>query len=332
MKNLDELLNSFVDGELNPRERTEVERLMSHDEQISFRVQELQKYKTLLGSLPCAKAPADMTENIITAINKTSLPDQQPLRVDRRQGVRHLLFRKIVTAAAMICLIAVLAAVIYTILAPDTATESPIAYTDWLQPTEKIKIDTPKPVLVATAEKTSETVFNGRVELRTDNLAALDAFVYRTIQDNGLLDSGGSKLDANKSRYIIRTSREGLALLLADLNKVWLRFDSARLFVEANTTGALAVVEKVTTQQIVQVANYPSFEKRVKAAKDIAFLNTMADQLPGKELFAAIDSGKTSLVIPPPKPVLTGEMIKKPITIHHGPVQVELTIVVIGSK
>ena len=43
--NMDELLNSFIDGELPARQQTEVQRLIAHDEKIAQRVRQLQKSK-----------------------------------------------------------------------------------------------------------------------------------------------------------------------------------------------------------------------------------------------------------------------------------------------
>ncbi len=54
--NLDELLSSFMDGELNPRQRTEVQRMAAHDPQVARRLQQLQNCRTLYTALPVAKA------------------------------------------------------------------------------------------------------------------------------------------------------------------------------------------------------------------------------------------------------------------------------------
>ena len=53
-----ELLNSYIDGELTEREKTEVLRLVSDDQQVARRLRELQKTQMLVGSLPRAEAPA----------------------------------------------------------------------------------------------------------------------------------------------------------------------------------------------------------------------------------------------------------------------------------
>ena len=55
--NIDELLNSYIDDELPQRHQTEVKRLIRHDPQIAQRLEELEKCKILLNSLPCEQAP-----------------------------------------------------------------------------------------------------------------------------------------------------------------------------------------------------------------------------------------------------------------------------------
>ena len=61
-QNTEELLNSYIDGELTEREKTEVQRLISHDAQVAQRLRELQKSKMLVSSLPRAKAPAKILD------------------------------------------------------------------------------------------------------------------------------------------------------------------------------------------------------------------------------------------------------------------------------
>ncbi len=91
--NIDELLNSFIDGEFTHRQATEVQRLISHDTQIAQRLRELQKCKMLVGSLPFEKAPAEMAEQIKASLAGRIPPGQQPIHFDQRRGARHLLVR-----------------------------------------------------------------------------------------------------------------------------------------------------------------------------------------------------------------------------------------------
>lgn len=340
--NIDELLNSFIDGELTERQRTEVQRLIAHDEQIAEQLKRLEKCKTLVGSLPCAEAPAEMLEDIKASLERRTLlgqPGYDGERFSEREGTKHLLIRRVTAAAAMIGLIAVLAVVIYTIVAPEGTAEKPVAVEDWRQPTGKVDTEKPRPAIAAIAEKSiakagiNETNFNGRLELKTGAITAVNAFINRAIANNGLSESVSSETDGDKSIYAIGCSRESLNLLLADLGSIWPKFDSATLFVETEQLGRQIAVESVDAEQIAEIVNQDSSKSCIQTAKDFAVLNNMARLLPGREILTAIDNKRPNLLTIP-KPVLTSaeRAIKKPEAPTQGGAKLHLTIVVAGSE
>ena len=222
---IEELLNSFIDGELDERHRIEVARLLSHDAQATQRLQELQKCKFLVNSLPRADAPPELAEQIKTSLERRAPLVRQPANFRERKGARHLLARKVLTVAAMIGLVAGLATVIYTIVAPESA--APAAG------------------------------FYGRLELRTSDLIAVDTVVSRAIEDNNISRESGTRSQKGKSVYALNCNREALSLLLADLGGMWEKFDSATLFVETKAPGKQVVVEGVSAEQIVDLITPP---------------------------------------------------------------------------
>jgi len=229
---IEELLNSFIDGELTEREQTEVQRLISDDEQVAQRLRELQKTQMLVGSLPRAEAPGQLLDEIKASLEREKVSDEavwSAERFEKRVGARHLLARKVLTAAAMIGLVAILGGVIYTIVAPDADYKAGV-------PT---------------------VAFSGRVELKTSELMEVDAFINRAIEDNELSDSVILKRNGNKRVYSITCGREDLNLLLADLANIWERFDSSTLFVEAKPPGKQVVVDGVSAEQIAKLITIP---------------------------------------------------------------------------
>ena len=125
--NIDELLNSFLDGELPQRQHTEVQRMLAHDEHIAERLRRLEKCRILVSSLPSAEAPAGLLDGIKTSLERRSLSARQPVSFKRSEGARHLLARRLAAVAAMVGLLAVLGAVIISILAPpETVPHEPI--------------------------------------------------------------------------------------------------------------------------------------------------------------------------------------------------------------
>ena len=231
-RRIEELLNSFIDGELTEREANEVERLIADDARIAQRLRELQKSKMLVGSLPRSEAPAEMADEIKASLERMTLSGQsqggRPLaqaeRFDERAGARHLLVRKVLAAAAMIGLVAILSAVVYTIVAPESVPPA--------------------------------AGFRGRLELKTSNLAAVDSFIKKAIEDNGLKYSSPGR-QGDKSVYALSCSREGLNLLLADLENIWEKFNSTTLFVETKTPGKEVVVDGVSAEQIANLITIP---------------------------------------------------------------------------
>ncbi|MHC4423222.1 MAG: anti-sigma factor family protein [Planctomycetota bacterium] len=223
--NIDELLNCFIDGELTERHRTEIQRLISHDAQVAGRLRELQKCKALVSSLPRAEAPADMVERVEASLERMSLLGRESSGFDERKGARHLLVRKVLAAAAMIGLVAVLTTLVYTIVVPENV---------------------PPPV-----------AFEGRLELKTGNLVAVDAVITRAIENSDILRQRSPRGRPGKKVYALTCSPEALGLLLADLEKVWKGFDSATLYVETKTRGEPVVVSDVSTEQIVDLVTPP---------------------------------------------------------------------------
>lgn len=345
---IDELLNSFIEGELTERHRVEVQRLIKHDPQIAHRMQELQKCKMLVSSLPRADAPVEIIARVKASLKARALlgpraRGSQPPAFDERKGARYLLARKILAAAAMLGLVAILTVLVYTIVVPQSAVETGTVAKGWPEPIgpkdsigETVGVERPGSTLVA-------AVFYGRLELETDDVVRVDAFINRAIEDNGFLRAHPDKplnyagprpvSRRDKNIYALSCSREALSLLLADLGSIWQKFDSATLSIETDRFGEQVVVNSVNTEQIAEIIEQDSLGKRIEVAKNFAVLNDMADLIPGKELFAAINDTGLDLITPP-KPRLTwdrGTIKSQPRPVEEGQ-KVHLTIVIVGSR
>jgi hypothetical protein len=323
--NIDELLNGFIDGELTKRHRTEVQRLISHDPQVAKRLRELQECKILISSLPRAEAPADMAERVKASLDAPVFLAEKPSGFDTRRGATYLLVRKVLAAAAMIGLVAVLGILVYSVLVPERPGDMPpIAGGQPPSPTT-VGMEKPGPRVVA-AE------FYGRLELETDNFVAVDASVSRAIRDNGLSDCLRPTSPRDKGLYALSCSREALSLLLADLSSIWQKFDYATLFVETGQFAQQIVVNAVNAQQIGEIVKQDTLEKRTEVAANFALLNNMTELLPGRELFAAINGeGPDLMTVPKPRMAWDRDVPIKPALTENGR-KVHLTIMIVGAK
>jgi hypothetical protein len=317
-QNIDELLSSFIDGELTDSQRADVERLIAYNPQVAQRLRQFQKIKMMVSSLPHVKSPREMVERIKASLAAEALSAEQPIYLDKRKGIRQLMLRRVVAVAAMIALVAVLGGVIYSILVPETASERAT------MTASNVK---------SLSDETAAVIFSGRLELKAGALPAVDAFINRAIEDNGLSDYVTKTVQPSNRLYSLNCSRGDLNSLLADLQGIWQRFGSATLYVDTERFNAPVVVNAVTAEQTAEIVNQDNPERSIEVAKDFAVLNNMAELMPGRQISAAIDNKGVDL-IQIPKPVLTGgdrKKTEKTVT-PESKRDVSLTIVVVGSE
>ena len=304
---VDELLSSYIDDELTAEQKAEVENLIDLDAKIAQRLRQFQKCRILVGSMPVAEAPASVMEGVKASLADISLPSEKQPAYQEQSRKKYVLVRKVLAAAAMIALAAVLSAVIHKFVSLQSTPEAP--------PTRMV----------------ASSGFSGRLELNTSALNAVDAFIKNAMDDNGLTASINPERRQGRRVYSISCSREGLNLLLADLDNIWPKLDSATLFVNTEVFGVQTVVDAVKTKQIAEIAGQDNSEQRIELAKDFAVLNNMAEHMPDKEIRVAIEAGKPDLteqwrVL---KPLLTRsqQSVKKPADQAQEKQNIHLTII-----
>lgn len=303
-ENIDELLNGFIDGELSPRQLTEVQRLIAHDMRILERLQQLQKGRMLLNSLPVEQAPADMPDRVRTALEKNTLLGQYAEQYKQIRGTRHLFARKLATVAAVVGLLAVFGVVIYTIMAPAPMPYEPVTQT---LPPDEIAA----PVMLTADEKSVpptapvESYLNAEIELRTDNPNAVNAAIANALNENILSEQWMvQKSQDLKTIYTVGAGRENLLLFLADIQNSFRGLQNATMYIDAERFDEKIVVENVTINQVAEIIKQDDTQKSIKLAADFAALNKISSAIPGKEVFAVIDN-KSADLISIPKPTLT---------------------------
>jgi len=342
MKAIDELLSSYLDGEITVREQTEVQRLIRHDPQVAKRLRQLSQCRALVAGLPVAKAPQQTMEEITYALERRTLLQERAETAQTGPGARHLFIRKLVAAAAMLALVAALTAVVYTIVAPEHDSDRPVALDAWQQPPEQEnreqQISPPQRSnqLRTASTRLTAPVFEGTLELETSARVAVDAFIKKALQDHDF-DSRNIPASgrAEKSVYELTGTAEQLKPLLEQLQQIWNRFDTTTLIVQSYQPGGQPVrVEQIAADQIERIVSAPDAQQQVEAASDLAVLNKMAELLPGKALLtAANQTGADLLTVP--KPMLTSS--RKTVTTlpqkeARDAERLSLTIVVTSGK
>lgn len=330
---IDEMLCSFIDGELPLRQRTEVQRLAARDPDVARRLRQLQDTKTLISALPRSEAPSGMLERVEVSLERRTLLGEQPATARGSAGARHLVFRKLLAAAAMITLLAVLGAVVYQIVAPVSQTAAPPMLADGggRSPIDPVQVGPTAPMVVA------DSGFSGRLEIQTAALIQADASIKRAIEENGLSGFVESDVVGNRRVYRLVSTRDGAQRLVGSLDRIWENFDAATLHVERpGQYASPVVVEAVTAQQTIRVVAQETTQASVEAARDYAFLNGIARDMPGREVLSLIDDDMDSVLalasIPKPKIAGPDDSLKTTLAPPEGDAVASLTIVLLGTK
>ncbi|MEJ2700961.1 MAG: hypothetical protein P8Z79_00820 [Sedimentisphaerales bacterium] len=279
---MDELLNSFIDGELTGGKQTEVEELVARDGRAAQRLRQLRQCKALLGSLPRAEAPSTVLEGVKASLAATALPAEEPA-LDEQARKPYPRVRRVLAAAAMIGLAAVLVSVMHTFVSPEAPSDQTFV-------SQTIKATQPSVGTVVQRE------FSGRLELRTNDLVAVSASINKAIEGINASEATTPARRQDSRIYTLACSKEDLDALLADLEPVWPQLDSAVLSVNTGVFGKQVVVDAVTTEQIAQIIDQGDPAKRIEMAKDFAALNDMALRLPGRAVANAIEGRNDYLV------------------------------------
>ncbi len=321
---IDELLNGYIDGELNQRQQTEVRRLLANDADLMRRLRELQKCKELVRLLPAEEPPYGLADDIRTSLERRSLLREPSVSFEQRSGARHLLGRRILAAAAMIGLVGLLAGVVYTVLMPAEPGERTVA----VEPGGSGE----GPGAARRKVMVASWPFRGTVELRTAAFMEADASVNRMIENSGLSDCTVIERQPGRSRYGIACTRADLALLLANLGYVWGRFDSTRLLLETGEFSDRVIVDGVSIEQIGEIVGRGKFKEGIGLARNFAMLNDIAERLGGREIMVAIEETGMDSIAVIPMPRLTKDERPVERRVDRGAADVHLAIVVAGGK
>jgi anti-sigma factor RsiW len=334
---IEELLNSYLDGELSQREQVEVQRLVSSDERVARRLRELERCRLLVSSLPPAEPPAQVVAGIKKLLHGRLAGVAGGLDNTQR-GARHLFVRQVLAASVIIGLAGLLMAVVYQIVGPEKMTPKTVAVqTAPAAPSPEQSRGVAPQAVPSGAEKTISAEDAAGVgiyslQLETTDFAAVDAFVNKLLIESPWLRFDTTREKPGQSVYRVLCSRGGLETLVSDLAPAWAKFDSTKLVLHTGI-GQYVTVESVQPEQISKIANQGTPDERIKLARDFAVLNDVERLSHAAQMLALANRDYPELTTIP-RPVLTsGEkrVAEKPKDTSDL-VRVDLTIIVTGHK
>lgn len=305
---LEELLNSYIDGELDERKTNEVKRLIDNDKQARKTYDSLHRCRQLLSSLPHASAPEGFCESVTRDLERNILLADTEV-YHNKKGKRRLVFRKMMTAAAMLALVAALSYVVFDIFVPKTArqkfadnvlsrkTKPQVLY-------EKPFAQAPEQVKEVLAPKGPAVPLVARLTLVTESPVETDWLIGKALMNTALFDKTLS-VDRKTGyiKYVLSCDRNSIVSLLGELNFIWPKCSGAALEVGTEQQGKYITVNNISARQTLDICKADSYNQRVRMASDIAMINQVAVTDVLKDYFAKQNADSEFIV--PDKPVLT---------------------------
>jgi len=327
---IEELLSGYLDGELSERTRTEVKRLIRHDDAVAKKFNQMKKQKDLLSALPVIPAPHRMYETIKSSAERKLILNQWSEHPDESKGAKHLMFRHALTVAAMFALVAALAWVIYDVMMPEHyLNKLPIVkkIMDKL-PGDTEKARTPSSVMPPVKYATMDQPLNSALRLNTYNFIDVTNFIDKAIYSRGLLEYTIPKRRPEKTTYKISGPPQRVIALIDDIQAIWDKCEIATLTIYGPTMNSGVIIDSVTATQIKTIIDQSLTGNHIQIAKNFAYLNSIAKKMPGKDMHetASAEKHKPSLPLIPVKPILTSPI--QPPMPEAEQNKIDLTIII----
>jgi hypothetical protein len=253
----EELLSGYIDGQLTPRQLTELKRLLAHDPNLHKELEALEHQRQVLQSLPVETAPVLMAEEIRTALERRFILADTVHLVGKSElwGLR---LRKIAAVAAMVLIpLSILSAVVYTIL----------------QPAEPMPPTTIEAVALS-PQPAAEPLFSAVLQFQTNQPIAANDFIEKKIHTLGLMNFTTLGRQSDRTSYKLVCSRRYIEGLVGELEDLWPRCQKASYAILDTSTNQPVRVEAIDPQQTLTMLQLTDISGARKLAQDITEQNT----------------------------------------------------------
>jgi len=317
---IEELLSLYIDRQLSERTRTEVKRLIQHDEAIAEKLRIMQKTKRLLNELPTKAAPETMTADIQAVLERRFILGSSQ-RDEESAGAKHLFVQRTMAAAVLIGFCGIFGWVIFNIITPASAPQTDVAVVSPpIEPAIEPETKTvPEPPAIATAPATATVAstsdyypmdkiepFDGTLLLSTNQPIEVNNFLKKAIYSNGLIDHTIPKQHGANRSYHITCSADTAIDLLTDIQLLWGKCKTAKLTVFGKYMHSGIRIDNISNAQMAALIEPTTSAKRTGMAKNYARANELMTS-PTQTFASGDDLLGTSIFEVPVKPVLTAE-------------------------
>lgn len=336
MELIEEMLNCYIDGELDERKSNEIKRLIDHDKEIYSLYDSLMRYKDIMDTVRRQPAPQGLCDNINAQLEREILLADTKI-YSHKAGRRHLMTRQFMTAAAVIALAAILSVVIFDIFVPKSSRERLLSNAFRKKPTKQILYEKPfdetkqqddKQIV---PEKVYDAPLVAILTLKTNSPIEVDWLVAKALTTTGLFNrTAAIDRQPGSVRYVINCSTQSLVSLMQELSFIWPQCTSAKMDIGTEQAGKYITINNISARQVMEICTANSFGQRLRMANDLAVINKVTTPATTDRLYAAADINYDSLMAQ--KPVITSA--EKTQTAEQPPdnsKKATLTIIVISK-
>jgi hypothetical protein len=305
---MNEMLNAYMDGELETRQTVEFKRLLENSPELLEELGRLERVRNLVHHLPLEESPIEFSQQVRSMLERKALFGDEG-QSNTRFGT--VFYQKIRAVAAVLALGSVLGWLVYSIVAPvDSGTSDVVANSNgaFLAP-----IQGP---------------MRGKLELVCAALPPVDDFLMRSVQFNDLSSCVQKEELVGQKLYHISCHREDIKHLLSDLNSVWHQFEKTAFYVNTDELGEMIRIDDASVSQIASLINEQDALKRLEHARLESVRNSMANSLDSGRRIASSEDDATPPSMPPRPMFTSGEPNRTLTDKSPDPAdRVELTIV-----
>lgn len=283
---MNEMLNAYMDGELEARQTIEFKRLLENTPELRAQLRVLKNTRNLLHHLPREEAPEELAHQVRSLLERKALFGEGGTgQTSKRVGA--LLFQKIRAVAAVLALGAVLSLLVYSIVAPVDSDPGEGGSSGDVAPLASIQ----GPV-------------RGKLELVCTSMPNVDSFLMRSVQFNDLSSCVQKEDLVDQRLFYVSCDREDIKALLSDLSSVWHQFDETAFYVNTGELGDMIRIDGASVSQVASLINEQDAGKRIEHARLESVRNSMRNMTASGSMMAAMEE-KITMPNMPPRPMLT---------------------------
>ncbi len=262
-----ELLSDFVDDQLPPRQVNELKRLLNNNPQMQQDLKHLQLQKQLLQMLPVESAPAEMADEIKSALERRFILDHAA-RHHAVGGRWRLWFRRLAATAALVLLpLFALGLVVYTIIRPTPA-DIAAPQTQNIAAVDNQTTHNSSPDIAAE--------YTPVLQFQTAQPIAVADFIEKKIHSLGLMNFTVGQRESDRASFKITCSRQYIAGLIDQMSELWPRCEKTTYaLIDKASTKPLAQVARIEPSQVLEMLQTSDTSSAVQLAAAITEKNAV---------------------------------------------------------